>query len=397
MQLADIGANLTHAAFREDLDAVLARARAAGVETIVVTGTSPGETRKALALGFWTTAGVHPHNAKDCGPGIIAELRELARDPKVVAIGECGLDYWYEHAPREVQRAALAGQIALARAWSEGLARHDIAVAQVLLTLSDTESRRRYLNARSTLKTLLGLSVVPVINENDTVATEEIRFGDNDRLAARVASMVDADCLVLLSDIDGLYSADPRRDVSARFIPEVTAITPEMEAAAAGAGELGSGGMRTKLMAARIAMDAGVNMIIAQGAISAPLAAIENGARVTWFVSPVSAAAARKKWIAGTLAPAGALTIDAGAVNALQNGKSLLPAGGIGVEGGFERGDCVRVLDTNRAEIARGLIAYDIGDARLIQGKRSAEIEAVLGHAGRAEIIHRDDLVLVRT
>lgn len=296
----------------------------------------------------------------------------------------------------EAQAAAAVGQIALARAWSEGLARHDIAVAQVLLTLSDTESRRRYLNARSTLKTLLGLSVVPVINENDTVATEEIRFGDNDRLAARVASMVDADCLVLLSDIDGLYSADPRRDVSARFIPEVTAITPEMEAAAAGAGELGSGGMRTKLMAARIAMDAGVNMIIAQGAISAPLAAIENGARVTWFVSPVSAAAARKKWIAGTLAPAGALTIDAGAVNALHGGKSLLPAGVTSVEGAFERGDCVRVLGADGGEIARGLVAYDAQEARMIQGKRSSEIEAALGHAGRAEIIHRDDLVLVR-
>ncbi len=297
----------------------------------------------------------------------------------------------------EAQAAAAVGQIALARAWSEALAGHEIAVAQVLLTLSDTESRRRYLNARSTMKTLLGLGVVPVINENDTIATEEIRFGDNDRLAARVAGMCDADCLVLLSDIDGLYSADPRRDASARFIEEVTAINPELEAAAAGAGELGSGGMRTKLMAARIAMEAGVKMVIAKGDSLAPLQAIENGARATWFVAATTPTAARKKWIAGTLAPAGALIVDAGAATALQNGKSLLPAGVVGAEGGFERGDCVRVLNAGGVEIARGLVAYDAGEARLIQGKRSAEIAAVLGHAGRAEIIHRDDLVLART
>ncbi len=297
----------------------------------------------------------------------------------------------------EAQAAAAVGQIALARAWSEGLAGHDIRVAQVLLTLSDTESRRRYLNARSTLMTLLGLGVVPVINENDTVATEEIRFGDNDRLAARVASMCDADCLVLLSDIDGLYSADPRLDATARFIPEVTALTPELEAAAAGAGELGSGGMKTKLMAARIAMDAGVHMVIANGATLAPLEAIERGARATWFVAPTTPTAARKKWIAGALAPAGALSIDTGAANALQSGKSLLPAGVTHVEGGFGRGDCVRVLNAEGDEIARGLVAYDAQEARLIQGKRSVEIAALLGHAGRAEIIHRGDLVLVRT
>jgi glutamate 5-kinase len=298
----------------------------------------------------------------------------------------------------QAQAAAAVGQIALARAWSEGLARHDVTVAQVLLTLSDTESRRRYLNARSTIKTLLGLGVVPVINENDTVATEEIRFGDNDRLAARVASMCDADCLVLLSDIDGLYSADPRRDAGARFIPEVAAITPEMEAAAGASGsDAGSGGMKTKLIAARIAMDAGVHMAIAHGGALSPLAAIENGARATWFVAPVSPATARKRWIAGALAPAGALSIDAGAANALLSGKSLLPAGVIGVEGAFERGDCVRVVNADGAEIARGLVAYDAGEARLIQGRRSSEIAAALGHEGRAEIIHRDDLVLVRT
>jgi len=298
----------------------------------------------------------------------------------------------------EAQAAAAIGQIALARAWSEALAAHGLTVAQVLLTLGDTENRRRYLNARSTLKTLMGLGVVPVINENDTVATAEIRFGDNDRLAARVTGMVEADCLVLLSDIDGLYASDPRADQTARFVPEVSAITAEIEAmAGATASDMGSGGMTTKLMAARIAMEAGANMVIAKGALRPPLKAIEDGARCTWFLAQATPAAARKRWIAGALKPAGSIVIDAGAVSALAQGKSLLPAGVSAVEGTFERGDCVAVRDASGREIARGLIAYGVEDARCICRAKSGEIEAILGYRGRAEMIHRDDMALLRT
>jgi glutamate 5-kinase len=297
----------------------------------------------------------------------------------------------------EAQAAAAVGQIALARAWSEALAAHRLNVAQVLLTLGDTENRRRYLNARSTLKTLLGMGAVPVINENDTVATAEIRFGDNDRLAARVTGMIEADCLVLLSDIDGLFSANPRTDAGAKFIAEVPAITPEIDAMAGAAGsDMGSGGMTTKIMAARIATDAGANMVIANSALTPPLKAIEDGARCTWFVASATPAAARKRWISGTLKPAGSITIDAGAVTALGQGKSLLPAGVVSVEGAFERGDCVVVKDSAGREVARGLIAYGADDARKIARVKSGEIEAVLGYRGRTEIIHRDDMALVR-
>jgi glutamate 5-kinase len=298
----------------------------------------------------------------------------------------------------EAQAAAAVGQIALARAWSEALAAHGLTVAQVLLTLGDTENRRRYLNARSTLKTLIGLGSVPVINENDTVATAEIRFGDNDRLAARVTGMIEADCLVLLSDIDGLYASNPRVDASARFIPEVTAITPEIDAMAGAAGSgMGSGGMATKIMAARIAMDAGANMVIANGALRPPLKAIEDGVRCTWFVAPATPAAARKRWISGALKPAGQITIDAGAANALSQGKSLLPAGVVAIEGVFERGDCVVVKDPNGREVARGLIAYGADDARKIARAKSGDIETILGYRGRSEMIHRDDMALLRT
>lgn len=297
----------------------------------------------------------------------------------------------------EAQAAAAVGQIALARAWSEALAAHGLTVAQVLLTLGDTENRRRYLNARSTLKTLMGLGAVPVINENDTVATAEIRFGDNDRLAARVTGMIEADCLVLLSDIDGLYSANPRTDSSARFIAEVPAITPEIDAMAGAAGsDMGSGGMATKIMAARIATDAGANMVIANGGLRSPLKAIEDGARCTWFLASATPAAARKRWIAGTLKAAGSITIDAGAVAALGQGKSLLPAGVTNVEGAFERGDCVAVKDSTGREVARGLIAYGAEDARRIARAKSGEIETILGYRGRTEMIHRDDMALVR-
>jgi glutamate 5-kinase len=295
----------------------------------------------------------------------------------------------------EKQAAAATGQIRLAHAYQEALATHGITVAQILLTPEDTEERRRHLNARATLEQLLALGAVPVINENDTVATTEIRFGDNDRLAARVAQMISADTLVLLSDIDGLYTADPRRDPAARHIPEVRDITPEIEAMA-GAAPAGfsSGGMVTKLAAARIAMGAGCRLVIARGDTLEPLAAIEQGAPATWFIPSAEPRTARKRWIAGTLNPMGALTVDDGAAAALRRGTSLLPAGVVAIEGGFERGDAVRVLTRTGREVARGLSAYSSADARAIAGHKSGEIEAILGYRGRDEMIHRDDLVV---
>ena len=295
----------------------------------------------------------------------------------------------------ESQAAAATGQIRLAHAYEEALARHDITVAQILLTLGDTEERRRHLNARSTLGTLLRLGAIPVINENDTVATSEIRFGDNDRLAARVAVMINADLLVLLSDIDGLYSADPRKDPEAAFLPLVERLTPEIEAMAGQAAPgYSSGGMVTKLAAARIALQGGCQMLIADGRPSNPLAAVEAGARATWFLAEVEPRTARKRWIAGALQPRGKLAVDAGALAALQAGKSLLPAGVVGVEGSFERGDAVVVADPEGHEVARGLTAYNAADARRIIGHKSRDIEARLGYRGREELIHRDDLVL---
>jgi glutamate 5-kinase len=295
----------------------------------------------------------------------------------------------------EKQAAAAAGQIRLAHAYLEALGRHGIFVAQILLTPDDTEERRRHLNARATLEQLLALGAVPVINENDTVATSEIRFGDNDRLAARVAQMISADTLVLLSDIDGLYAADPRRDARARHIPEVREITAEIEAMAGSAPPgYSSGGMVTKLAAARIALAAGCRMVIAQGAALHPLAAIEAGARATWFIPSSEPRTARKRWIAGAVSPAGALTVDDGAAAALRRGTSLLPAGVVAVEGEFERGDAVIVRGRDGRELARGLSAYSSADARAIAGHKSGEIEAILGYRGRDEMIHRDDLVV---
>ena len=296
----------------------------------------------------------------------------------------------------EKQAAAAVGQIRLAQAWAAALAAHGLVAGQLLLTLGDTEDRRRYLNARATLTTLLGLGVVPVINENDSVATAEIRFGDNDRLAARVAEMVGADQLVLLSDIDGLYTADPKRDPAATHIATVHALTPEIEAMGGDPPPgYSSGGMRTKLVAARIATQAGAAMAIAVGATAHPLQALADGARCTWFLPALDGPSARKRWIAGTLHPAGRLTVDAGAVRALAAGRSLLPAGVRGVEGEFERGDPVLVLDGAGTVLGRGLSAYAAADARRIAGHRSDEIEAILGWRGRDEIVHRDDLALM--
>jgi glutamate 5-kinase len=295
------------------------------------------------------------------------------------------------------QAAAAVGQIALAHIYKELFAAAGVTVAQILLTLEDSEHRRRYLNARATLSELLQLGALPVINENDTVATTEIRYGDNDRLAARVAQMISADCLLLLSDVSGLYTADPNRDPAARLIPEIRDITPEIEAMGGGsASDLGSGGMATKIAAARIATTAGCAMAIAAGAPMHPVRRLEEGADCSWFLPASNPENARKQWIAGSLKPNGAVTIDAGAMRALRSGKSLLPAGVVAVSGKFARGDTVSVLDGEGIEIARGMIAYSDRDALRIVGKRSADIEALLGFRGRDELIHRDDLVLMR-
>ena len=297
----------------------------------------------------------------------------------------------------ESQAAAAVGQIRLAHAYKELLEGHGVTVAQILLTLEDSERRRRYLNARATLDELLARGALPVINENDTVATAEIRYGDNDRLAARVAQMVGADCLVLLSDVDGLYSADPNKDPRARILAEVRHITPEIEAMAGrSASQVGSGGMTAKILAAKIAMAAGCHMCIAAGHHRHPLRRLEEGVECTWFVPSATPLAARKQWIAGTLRPAGAITIDAGALRALLEGRSLLPAGVTGARGRFERGDTVSVLTAEAVEVARGIIAYSDGDAARIMGRQTSEIEQLLGFRGRDEMIHRDDLVLLK-
>ena len=295
----------------------------------------------------------------------------------------------------ESQAAAAVGQIALARIWSEVLGAHDIGAGQILVTLQDTEERRRYLNARSTIGKLLEWRAVPVINENDTVATNEIRYGDNDRLAARVATMASADLLILLSDIDGLYDAPPAQKPDARLIPVVESVTAEIEAMAGEAGsELSRGGMRTKVEAAKIATTGGTHMLIASGKIEHPLRAIADGGHCTWFLTPANPVTARKRWIAGSLEPKGTLTIDAGAVAALRAGKSLLPAGVIRVDGQFARGDAVVVRGPDAHEIGRGLVAYDADDAEKIKGRSSPDVVAILGITGRAEMIHRDDLVI---
>lgn len=295
----------------------------------------------------------------------------------------------------ESQAAAAVGQIALAQAWSEKLSHHAIVAGQILLTLADTEERRRYLNARATIAELLRHRAVPVINENDTVATSEIRYGDNDRLAARVATMTGADLLILLSDIDGLYTAPPNSHPDAEFLPEIAAITAEIEAMAGGAGsELSRGGMKTKIDAAKIATSAGCTMVIASGKPDHPLKVIEEGGRSSWFAASGNPVTARKTWIAGQLEPAGRLIIDVGAEKALHIGKSLLPAGVKSCEGEFQRGDTLAVFDLEGREIARGISGYDASEARKIFGRKSTEIEAILGYSGRSAMIHRDDLVI---
>lgn len=297
----------------------------------------------------------------------------------------------------ESQAAAAVGQIALAGAWSQELGRHGLLSGQVLLTLGDTEERRRFLNARETIATLIRMKAVPVINENDTVATSEIRYGDNDRLAARVATMMSADLLVLLSDIDGLYSAPPAQHPGAAFIPLVDRITPEIEAmAGAAASALSRGGMRTKIDAGKIATTGGAAMIITSGQRMNPLSAIDRGERFTYFKASEQPVRGYKSWIAGHLEPAGRLVVDDGAVAALMAGKSLLAAGVRLVSGEFARGDTVAVVDAAGREVARGLVAYDAPDAIRIAGLKSADIAAALGYEARGAMIHRDDLVVTR-
>ncbi|MFC0218587.1 glutamate 5-kinase [Pseudochelatococcus lubricantis] len=331
----------------------------------------------------------------------IARLHERGAEVIVVSSGAIALGRTVLRLPsgplklEESQAAAAVGQIALARRWTEALAVHEIVAGQILLTFSDTEQRRRYLHARATIGKLLELGAVPIINENDSVATSEIRYGDNDRLAARVATMVGADLLVLLSDVDGLYTAPPNGNPDARHIPLVTHITPEIEAMAGGAAsELSRGGMRTKVEAGKIATAGGACMIIADGRVEGPLGTVMNGGRCTWFLSPSNPVTARKKWIAGTLQPRGALHVDAGAEKALRRGASLLPAGVRRIEGDFHRGDAVSVRGPEGREIGRGLVGYDADEAGLIAGHSTQDIETLLGHGGRATIVHRDDLVL---
>lgn len=296
------------------------------------------------------------------------------------------------------QAAAAVGQISLAHAYQELAAARGLTAAQILLTLGDTEERRRYLNARNTIEVLLGLKAIPVVNENDTVATTEIRYGDNDRLSARVASMMSADCLVLLSDIDGLYTAPPSENPDARHIPLVTEITPEIEAMAGDAGtELSKGGMKTKITAGKIALAAGTNMVITTGKVEHPLRAISEGARVTWFIAKSDPVTARKRWISGQLVPNGQVFVDAGAEKALLTGKSLLPAGVTRIDGSFDRGDAVIIRSSDGRELGRGLAAYAAADARRIMGKHSSAISAILGFEGRDTLIHRDDMALTRT
>jgi glutamate 5-kinase len=331
----------------------------------------------------------------------IASLHRRGADVMVVSSGAIALGRTIAGLPKgalkleDSQAGAAVGQIALASAWSRALAAREIVAGQVLLTLQDTEERRRYLNARATLARLLAMRAVPVINENDTVATSEIRYGDNDRLAARVATMASADCLILLSDVAGLYDSPPGENPAARLLDIVERVTPEIEAMAGGAAsQLSRGGMRTKVEAARIATSAGTHMVIADGRVAHPIERVAAGGPCTWFLTPSNPLAARKVWIGGSLELKGAVYVDAGAARALRSGKSLLPAGVTRVEGVFSRGDCVAIRDDRGAEMGRGLIAYDALHAERIRSRNSRDIAQILGMPGRAEMIHRDDMAL---
>jgi glutamate 5-kinase len=331
----------------------------------------------------------------------VAALRDRGHEVILVSSGAIALGRRYlglkpgELKLEEKQAAAAVGMVRLAQSYQETLNKFDLSVAQILLTLDDSENRRRYLNARSTIMTLLRVGVVPLINENDTIATDEIRFGDNDRLAARVASMVSADLLILLSNINGLYTADPAQDKAAKLVPTVTEITHEIEAMASNTVTSGSsGGMPTKLAAAKQCLGAGCRMIICEGRGMFPLKSLENGGDCTWFIPSGNPQTARKRWISGSLQSLGSVIVDDGAVAALERGGSLLPAGILRIEGTFQRGDAITIMKRDGSEFGRGLIAYSSEDATQIIGHKTGEIEDLLGYRGRDEIIHRDDLVI---
>jgi glutamate 5-kinase len=331
----------------------------------------------------------------------LASLHGSGADVLVVSSGSVALGRSVLGLPNgplpleDSQAAAAVGQIALARTWAEVLGDRGMAAGQILVTFGDTEERRRYLYARECLTRLLSLRATPIINENDTVATAEIRYGDNDRLAARVATMASADLLILLSDVDGLYTAPPSQDPNAKFIPIVPRVTAEIEAMAGGAAsQYSRGGMRTKIEAAKIATTGGAHMIIADGRTPSPIAEIASGGRCTWFLTPSNPVTARKKWIAGSLEPKGAVHLDEGAARALVSGKSLLPAGVTRIEGGFAKGDCVIIRNAKGGEIGRGLVTYDAMDAARLLGRSTKDIEEILGFRGPDELIHRDDMAL---
>lgn len=330
----------------------------------------------------------------------VARIRARGTDVILVSSGSIALGRGVLGLPatelplEQSQAAAAVGQIRLARAYEEALEPHGIKTGQVLVTLEDSKDRRRYLNSRATLETLLSLGVTPIVNENDTIATDEIRYGDNDRLAAQVAVTVGADQLILLSDVDGLYSANPALDPTATHIPVIDAITQDIMNMAGDAGSgLSKGGMKTKVMAARVATEAGCAMAITLGSPKNPLKTLEDGAKATWFTAQITPQAARKRWIA-TMIPRGSMTVDAGAARALQDGKSLLPAGVTATSGEFDRGDPVAILALDGHTLAQGLTRYTAAETTQIKGLRSADIEAALGYEGRAALIHRDDMVL---
>lgn len=368
--------------------------------------TSPLATARRIVLKIGSALIVDPLTgapARDWLAALAADVAQFRKDGRdvvivssgAIALGRRALGLSGKLRLEEKQASAAAGQSRLMRAWEDAFAPHGVIVAQALLTPDDTERRRRWLNARATLETLLECKAVPVINENDTVATQEIRYGDNDRLAARVAQMISADALVLLSDVDGLYDCDPRTNTQARHIPEVREITSEIEAMAGGSNAtraVGTGGMVTKIEAARIATRAGCAVAVTDGAEPHCFARLLDGARATWFHPVADRAAAYKNWIAGGLRAEGAVSVDDGAARAIAAGKSLLPAGVTAVSGAFDKGDAIRILDSGQQEIARGLARYDADDARRIMGKKSAEIEATLGYDDGPVLIHADDL-----
>ncbi|WP_336288044.1 glutamate 5-kinase [Bartonella sp. CB60] len=331
----------------------------------------------------------------------VAELHQKGVEALLVSSGAIALGRTLLHLPKgalkleESQACAALGQIELAKTYSDALAQYGLKTGQILLTLFDTEERRRYLNARATINTLLRFGAVPVINENDTVATSEIRYGDNDRLAARVATMMGSDLLILLSDIDGLYTKSPHCDPTAEFIPFITSITSDIEKMAdVAVSEFSKGGMKTKLDAGKIANSAGTAMVITSGKRMNPLAAIDKGERRSFFAASEKPVNAWKTWISGHLDPSGTLVIDQGAVKALEFGKSLLAAGVVAVAGTFRRGDTVAIVDESGTEIARGLVSYDKDEVVRIMGRKSEEIESILGYATRSAMVHRNDMVL---